>query len=160
MRNFNRQQAGITLIEVVIAIAVIASIVIAVGYAVTAYVEARSHLLIDTKAMYLAEEGYEIVRSLRDDDWNTIDSLVNNTVYYLDITAATIAVGTTAEVIDTDFVRSFIVEPVYRNASDDIVDATTPGATIDPGTRRLIMSVASPNGTTTVQAILTNLYAI
>lgn len=160
MKNFSRPQAGITLIEIVVAIAIIASIVIAVGYAVTTYVEARSHLLIDTKAMYLAEEGYEIVRSLRDDDWSNIGSLANGTIYYLDVTATTIAVGATAEVIDADFVRSFMLELVYRNASDDIVAAATPGATIDPGSKLLIMSVASPNGTTTVQAILTNLYAL
>lgn len=154
------RQAGVTLVEVVIGISIIAIAVVAIGYSVTQYVEARAALLNDAKAAYLAEEGYEIIRALRDTDWNTIEGLALDTTYYLDVSATTIGVTNTAEVIDGSFQRSFIVRAVYRNASDDIVTAATPGATIDDGSREIEITVSGPSGDSTFEAIITNLFAI
>ncbi len=155
----NGRQAGITLIEVVIGISIIGIAVVAIGYSVTQYVEARAALLNDAKAAYLAEEGYEIIRALRDSNWNTIEALTIGTTYYLDVSTTTIAVSNTPEVIDGSFRRSFVVQSVYRNASDDIVISTTPGASVDDGSREIEISVGGPNGTSSFEAVITNVFA-
>lgn len=159
LRMGNGRQAGVTLVEVVIGISIIAIAVVAIGYSVTQYVEARAALLNDAKGAYLAEEGYEIIRAIRDTDWNTIEALTIGTTYYLDVSTTTIAITNTPEIIDTTFNRSFVVQHVYRNASDDIVISTTPGATVDDGSREVEITVGGPNGTSTFEAIITNVFA-
>lgn len=157
---FFNQQRGVTLIEVIVAISLIAIIVIVVGLSVTTYVTAREQLLNDLKAMYLAEEGYEIIRALRDEDWNIIDSFVVGNVNYLKISPSDIDVGGGPELIDGQFSRSFVVQPVARNANDDIVSSTTPGSVIDTGAREIHVSVSGPSGISTFTTILTNIKAI
>lgn len=153
-------QSGVSLIEVITGVAIITIILVAIGFAVQTYVAARTTLLVNLKATYLAEEGYEIIRSLRDENWNTIDALPVNTTRYLSVSTTTRAITTTPEVIDTNFRRSFKLQSVYRNSNDDIVASTAPGAALDSETREVEMSVSGPNGTTTFEAILTNLYNI
>lgn len=159
MRPASFAQSGITLVEVVVGISIIAAAVVAIGFSVNAYVDARAVLLTDVKATYLAEEGYEIVRALRDDDWNTIDALALDTLLYLDVSTTTIAIGGSPEVIDTDFTRSFVLRELYRNGSNDITSSTTAGATVDDEGREIEVYVNGPNGTTSFQAIFTNLHA-
>ena len=153
-------QSGITLIEVIVGVSIIAVSLVAIGFSVTAYVDARSALLTNAKTAYLAEEGYEILRALRDEDWNTIDALPLNTTQYLAVSTTTIGVTNTPEVIDADFSRSFVVRPLYRNATDDVVSSTALGATVDDNGREIEINVIGPAGTSTFEAILTNLYAI
>jgi type II secretory pathway pseudopilin PulG len=151
---------GVSLVEVLIGISILAVMLVVIGYSINTYVNARAALLNNTKATYLAEEGIEIIRAVRDNDWNTIDALPTNTTRYLSVSTTTFSIVTTPEVIDTNFYREFKVRPVYRNASDDIVASTTVGATVDDGSRQIDMYVGGPAGTTTMQAIITNLYAI
>ena len=99
MKYLNLRQSGITLVEVMVAISIIASIVVAVGFSVTAYVDARSELLNDAKSVYLAEEGYEILRAIRDNDWNVIDVLTIGTTHYLSVSTTSINVSTTPEAV-------------------------------------------------------------
>jgi type II secretory pathway pseudopilin PulG len=159
MKTPCRLQRGITLIEVAVSITIITAILVVVGFSVNAYVEARSQLLVNAKALYLAEEGYEIIRALRDDDWSTFEGLSNNTTQYLSVATTTIGVGVGPEEIDAEFVRSFTLEAVYRDGDDDVVDSSTPGAVVDPDTRLVTVSVAGPTGTTTLQAVLANIHA-
>jgi type II secretory pathway pseudopilin PulG len=153
-------QKGISLIEVLVGVSIITVSLIAIGFSVTAYVDARTALLVNTKSMYLAEEGYETLRAIRDVDWNSIEGLALDTEHYFDISTSTIGVTGTPEIIDTEYRRSFILREVHRNASDDIVSSTTVGTTIDAGARDVTIYVQSPVGTSSVRAILTNLHAI
>lgn len=151
-------QAGITLIEVIVGISIIAIAVVAIGLTVNAYVDARNALLVDAKAIYLAEEGYEIARAIRDDNWNTIDALSTDTYHYLAVSTTTIGISGSPEVIDTDYIRSFMLRALYRNSNNDIVESTAPGATLDAEGREIEVFVASPNGTSSFTGILTNIF--
>lgn len=157
MRIYER---GVTLIEVLVGISILAVTLIAIGFSVTSYVTARQELVSETKATYLTEEGYEVLRAIRDNDWNTLKALTPNSTYYFAVSTTTLAVGTTPEIIDTTFRRSFVVRSVYRNATSDIVASGAPGATLDAGSRQFDISVNGPTGTTTFYAILTNIHAI
>lgn len=152
-------QSGITLIEVLVAVSIVSAILVVVGFSVTSFVEARSRLLVNTEALYLAEEGYEIVRALRNDDWATIDGYTVDTTYYLDVATTTIAIGGTPEVIDGTYYRSIIFREVYRDGNDDITASTTPGATVDPDMREVEIAVFGPTGTTTLRAIIGNIFS-
>lgn len=154
------KQSGVTLIEVIVGIGIVAVTLVAIGFGVNAYVDARRELITETKSTYLIEEGYEIIRAIRDNDWNTIEALTTGSTYYLAVSTTTLAVSTTPEIIDSTYRRSFIVRAVYRNASSDIVPSSTSGATVDAGSRQIDVSVAGPTGTTTLSAILSNLHAI
>lgn len=154
------KQSGVTLIEVIVGISIVAVTLIAIGFGVNAYVEARRELITETKSSYLIEEGYEIIRAIRDNNWNTIEALTTGTTHYLTVSTTTLAVSTTPEIIDTTYRRSFVVRAVYRNASSDIVPSSSTGATVDAGSRQIDVSVAGPTGTTTLSAILSNLHAL
>ncbi len=153
------RQSGVSLIEVMVAVSIIASMLGVVGFSVQSYVNARANLVNDMKALYLAEEGYEILRALRDDDWTTLSDLTIGSTYYLSVSTTTIATTTTQEIIDGEFYRSFVLDEVYRDGDDDVTVSTTPGATVDPDTLEMTMSVGGPSGTTTLRALLTNLHA-
>jgi len=157
--KYATKEAGITLIEVVIGISIIAVAAVAIGYSINAYVSARAALLSDLKAAYLAEEGYELIRSIRDDDWMTLDALSLGALHYLDVSSTTATVTGTPEVIDGEYTRSFELNALYRNASDDVTTSGAPGATVDDGGRTLEVNVYGPNGTTTFEAIITNIHA-
>ncbi len=159
-RPFVQRQAGVTLIEVLIAISIITSMLVVVGLSVTAYVNARTELLDDMKAVYLAEEGYEMLRALRDDDWNTLDALTRDTIYYFDVATTTLAVGGTPEVVDGSFARSFVLREVYRDGDDDITASTTSGASVDTEIVEVEVTVVGPSGTSSVTSLLSNIDAI
>lgn len=156
--RYHRHQLGISLVEVILGIGILALALIFINYTVTEFVTARDEALVETKALYLAEEGYELVRALRDNDWDTIAGLSVDTDYALEVATSTIALGPVPEIIDEDYRRRFHLRPLYRDSDDDIVASTTAGATSDSEGREVWVEVGSPLGTTTVRAILTNVF--
>lgn len=152
-------QSGVSIVEVILGVAIITGMVGAIGLTVNTYVDTREDLLLDTKALYLTEDGLELMRAARDTDWNTIDALPLDTPLAFDLSGGTIAITTTPEVIDSTFTRTFEVHALYRNASDDVVDSSASGATVDDEGRAIEMNVVGTNGTTTLETIITNLYA-
>jgi Tfp pilus assembly protein PilV len=154
------KQRGITLVEVLIGVGIAALVGVFVGLTVTQFAEARNVILHDVKKAYLAEEGYELVRFLRDEDWTNLSSLTSHTKYGLDTSTTTISTSASPELIDGTYERSFELRPVYRNSSDTIVASTTSGATVDNNSKEVVIFVADTNGTTTMQALLMNFSAL
>lgn len=154
-------QQGISLIEVLVAVSILSVALVFINYTITLFVSARTELLADAKTLYLAEEGYELVRALRDDNWSTIDGLSLDTDYALSVSTTTLGLGSVPELIDDEYRRRFEVRALYRDSGDDDVTAsTTPGAVVDANGRELIVTVGGPTGTTSVRAILTNLFEL
>lgn len=160
MRYSSTQQktAGISLIEVVFGVTIISIALIFIGYTVTLFVEARHEMRAGAQALYLAEEGYELIRAVRNDSWSTIDGLSVDTPYTFDISTTTIAVGSTPEIIDGEFNRVFEVRELYRDGDDDVVASTTPGSTADDEAREVLIRVGYQYGTTTLRGIVTNIF--
>jgi hypothetical protein len=114
-----------------------------------------SHEVADeTQALYLAEEGQELVRFIRDNDWTNISSLSIGVDYYLDIQTSDITTTATPEVIGR-FTRSFSLEDVERDSDDDIVSS----GSVDSGSRYVTVSVewGTPVRTVSLTSILTNI---
>lgn len=148
---------GISLVEVLVGVALIGVVGIFVSITVTQFAQIRNNILTDTNKVYLTEEGYEIIRLLRDEDWTNISGLSLNTPHYLQVSTTTLAIGGSSELIDGRYNRSFLVQSIYRNGSGNIVASTTAGATVDTDARELSVYVGDSNGTNTIKAILVNL---
>ena len=150
---------GITVLEVVIGVSIAALVLTFSVHAITQFINASRSISEKTAALYLAEEGLEMVRFVRDSSWATVSALSVNTVYGIRINGSNISIVAGPESID-GFTRSFTVQNVYRNAAtQDIVASTTGGSVADTGSKYVFMTVAGgiDPATTTLTTILTNL---
>ncbi len=153
---------GISLIEVLIASAIILTGVLALSSSFAAYVKFAYLNQKNIQAAYLAEEGLEAVTLLRDKSWSTyISPLTVETTYYLawNATSSVWLATTTTQYIDSEFLRSFVLSAVYRDGSDKIASS----GTLDTNTKKVTVSVAYFQGhsttTTSIATYITNLEA-
>ena len=165
MRIFSsRQQAlqrGIGSVEVLIGTAIVALTLSFTIATVNHFFTVGTKTADRVAAAYLAQEGVEALRFVRDSSWATIAALPTDTARYLDIDSDTIGITTTPEVVD-GFERTVFVRDVYRrSAGDDIVDeASEVGKVLDPNSKLVEVSVHAPATGVTVMlgAYLTNLW--
>ena len=153
-------QQGITLVEVLIASAIIMAAVVALLGVHSLYFKTALQNTDILKATYLAEEGVEAVRFLRDASWSThISPLTLNTNYGL-VPSGTSWLTSATNTATLGFTRTVRLSAVYRDASDDVVAS---GGTLDSNTKLLTATVSwNQNGTTTSKTIstyLTNLWS-
>jgi hypothetical protein len=158
MQRVSLVSRGVTAIEVAIGVSIAALVLIFAMQALALFINAGRTASERTKAVYLAEDGIELLRFVRDESWNTLSSLSANTTYYLQVTPSAVSVTATPQVID-EYTRSFRVSNVYRNSSDDIVASTTGGAVADTGSKYVTVTVTwgNPTNTITLSTILAHL---
>lgn len=154
-------ERGFGLVEVLIGVAIIVGATIGAGAAIGFYVKIGLKQTEKVQAAYLAEEGLEAVRFLRDAGFSTeIETLLVDQVYYLATTTTGWEATTSPVLIDNTFLRTLTFEEVWRRDSDkDIVASTSPDAkTVDESARRAVISVGSREGTTTIATYLVDLF--
>ena len=153
-----KTESGIALVEVIVGIAITGLVLVFVSHTITLFVTGAAETRTRTKALYLAEEGVEVMRYMRDSDWNIIDTeLSNDTSYYLTVATTSLATTTTPEIIDGTYTRSFSLSEVRRDADDDIVSS---GGTVDSHSRFITFSVGWGTATVTLPSLLTNIHDI
>jgi Tfp pilus assembly protein PilV len=138
--NFYKKNKGSLLIEVMIAAAIISSSVLAsVGvFGTIARLQYRNTARI--QASFLADEGIEAVKTLRNASWNTnIKNLTIGSKYYLYWNNHSWNINASTTLIDGQFSRYFTLNNVYRDSNFNIVASTTSGAAIDPDMRDMTM---------------------
>jgi len=146
--NF-KKKSGMSLVEVIIAAAIILALSIALISANLSYLRTSNTNIKITKAVYLAEEGVEAVNFIKNNNWADLGNIGTN--YYLYWTGSTWLATTTINVIDGKFERSFFTESVNRDLNDDIVLV---GGATDVNTRKLTVQVSwSDNTATTTKSI-------
>ena len=153
----NKKYRGIALTEVILGAAVAGIILVGISHTLTLFLKASNGTLEQTKALYLAEEGHELLRYIRDENWNTLDGLTTGTTYYLTVSTTTIGTTTTPEVIDTDYTRSFVLNNLNRDSNDDFVES---GGSSDPDSRIVTVTVSWGSKSVTLDSILTNIFDI
>lgn len=156
----NKLKSGITLVEVLIAAAIILIFLLALFGAHNLFLKAAFSSGEVIKASTLAEEGLEAIRFLRNSSWNAnIEQLLLDTDYFLTFTAGTWSTSTSYTLIDNIYERKIRLSAVYRDANSDIVAS---GGTVDPNARLVISSVSwLYKGATTTRSIstyITDLY--
>ncbi len=134
---------GLTLVEVVIASAIILAAIVTLLGVHTLYLKVALANTDSVKAAFLLEEGIEETRYLRDDSWSANIAGLTSTTTSID-----------------NFERMVTLSAVYRDSNGDIVSS---GGTLDTNTKLITSSVSwMVNGATTTKSIstyLTNLYA-
>ncbi len=162
--SFYKKNKGSLLIEVLIAAAIISTSVLAsLGvFGTMARLQYRNTARI--QASFLADEGIEAVKTLRNASWNTyVKNLTIGSKYYLYWNNHSWNVNASSTLIDGQFLRYFKLSNVYRDASFNIVESTTAGATIDTDMRSITMYVewVDEAGTSSksIETYLYNLFA-
>ncbi len=152
---------GFSLVEVVVGSAVLGVVFVSLISIYGTYIRASTQNASTIKMTYLAEEGVEAVRTLRDRGFaSNINGLTASTTYYLNFSGGFWVSTTTPEIIDTSYYRSFVLFSVYRDGNSDIV---TTGGTLDPDTRKVVVTVSYTPGvaattTKSLSAYLTNIF--
>ncbi len=158
-KRYFRKSTGVTSIEVVLGVSLAGIIIVYSATSIVQFINTARDVTVKTQALYLAEEGLELVRFIRDNDWTEISSLSLGSTEYLAVTGSDVSVSGAPEVID-EFTRSFSIENVYRNSSTfDIVASTTGGSVADPDAKYVTATVSWGNPTKSVSltTILTNI---
>lgn len=147
MIQIQKKQSGFFLIEVVVATALIAGVLISLLGLVQNTVEVSQRALERTQVAYLLEEGSEAVKTIRDGAWTNISTLTNGTTYYLSWSGTAWSLSTTPSTIGV-FTRTIVFSAVSRDANSDIVSV---GGSADTRTRKITETVTwlAPSGTQT-----------
>lgn len=150
MRNLLAQaRRGVISIEMVVGVSIAGLILVYAMYTVAQFVN-NAHVVSEkTQALYLAEDGLELIRFIRDEAWSNVSSLPLNTARYLEVTASAVSVTTTPETVG-EYSRSFTLSNVYRDSDDDIVASTTSGSVADPDSKYVTVNVTWDGGTESV----------
>lgn len=149
-----KKNYGFSLIEVLIACAIITTSIFALISTAQKGISLSNQALRATQASFLAEEGSEAVKSIRDGSWATISALSLNTTYYITYNTSTNtwSLSTTpTAAIDSIFTRTVTFSQVLRDSNDDI--AAT--GTADSRTKKVtvVVSWVSSDGSTISQTV-------
>jgi Tfp pilus assembly protein PilV len=135
-------QKGIGLVEVLVAASIFSVILGSLIVASNLYFRGASDSLKVAKAAYLAEEGIEAVKTMRDVSWENISDLSDGVDYYLvfNVSSTTNYVWelTTTETDIDYFTRVLNFTEVQRDIDGRIVSS---GGTVDVNSRRLDVSI-------------------
>ena len=156
------------MVEIIVGASIISISLLALVGIYNYYLQVTIHNTPNIQAAYLLEEGMEVMRSLRDQSWDSnIQTLTFDgaTKYYLVFNTETSKWSTTASVqplIDGLFERVVTVNSVYRNANHEIVPNGTSGAVLDANTAMITTKVSWSNGSAvtdrTISSYLTDTF--
>ena len=133
---------GFTLVEVIVACAIITSSIFAVMSAAEKGITVSQDALKQMQGSLLLEEGAEAVKSIRDASWTNISGLTLGSTYYLSYNNTTNlwSLSTTpTSTIDSTFTRTVTLAAVSRDTNDDIVSS---GGTVDSRTKQITITLS------------------
>ncbi len=136
------KQAGQTIVEVMVAIAIAAVILPALATAIVASREGRAQEAERTQATALARQANEAVRSVREKGWSNISALTAGSPYHPTTAANAWSLTSGAETIG-NFTRQVVASDVQRNTSTGAI--VTSGGLVDPSTRKVTVTVSWSN---------------
>lgn len=84
MRLLNNKR-GIAIVEILIGTSILTIILAFISTTLVLFLDTSNLAMEQTQALYLAEEGQEFLRYLRDEDWDTIAGLTEGDTYYLSL---------------------------------------------------------------------------
>lgn len=145
---------GFGILEIVIASAVVGVSIFSLSAAAVLSNRLQIQSIEKIRANFLAEEGVEAMRFLRDKSWDVnLANLSSGANYYLGFSTTTSiwSIGATPSThIDSIFERKISVESVYRDLNDNIVSF---GGAEDINSKKInvVVSWSERGATSTVQ---------
>ncbi len=156
-----RSTKGIGLVEVIVGASILSIAGVALLLTYGFYVKIASVAPRPIQAVFLEDEGIEVMRIIRDKSWTSISNLNADTTYYLSLATSTglWTTTTTPKMIDGIFERTVVIATVNRDVNNDIISG---GGSLDSNTKKVTVSVSwVKNGATTTKQLigyLTNLF--
>jgi type II secretory pathway component PulK len=141
---------GFMTIEVLIGVFIITISILASMTVAQKSIYVSRQALHFSQANFLLEEGAEIVRITRDNDWNNISSLVLGTDYYPLFSLDNWSLSSTPNTVGI-FTRKININNVKR---DDITKDISDIGTNDDGSKLVIVTVSWIEGGTTITKTL------
>lgn len=111
------KQRGISVVEVIIASAVISISMISINSVYSNFLQLSLENTSKVQATFLLDEGVESIKTIRSFSWSNIASSTPGVNYYLIWQNNRWQSTTTPNIIDDKFIRKFTVENVYRDPS-------------------------------------------
>lgn len=137
--DLNKDNKGITIVEILIAVAIMASFIGVLSLAFMLYLQVATAGPKHTAAVFIADEGIEAVRTIRNRGWESeIKTLMNEETYYLYLSEGGWVATTTEQTIDDTFVRKLTFSEVKRDGEGVIAET----GSVDEGTRKVDVSVS------------------
>jgi len=142
MRSEHRSIGGQSLVEILIAVGISATLI---GSVVSTYVvslNSNANARLSAVATELAQETYDNVKAISEAEWNTIYGATKGIPYYLSLGEQTFSLASGSEDVvanDVTYTRSFVVDDVSRSSGGDIVSV---GGIDDPSTQRVTVTVS------------------
>lgn len=136
--NFKNSQ-GFSLVEVLVMVFIATFAIFVVWRVYVLYIKISISNPALFQASFLAEEGIEVVKFMRDYGWShNIAVLSPGVSYTLTFDGAMWGVTTTPAYIDGFFDRRILFSDVYRDANGNISES----GTADPGTKKVAVIVS------------------
>ncbi len=131
---------GVSLIEVIIATAIIGGAIMYVAQSYGQFVTTSTDNIARVQAAFLLDEGVEAVKTLRGEKWTNVASTTSYIPYYLTWNSSKWAATTSVQVVDSTFYRT---------------------GTLDAGTRKVTVSVSwRDRAATTTRSIIMYVFNI
>lgn len=152
-------KGGFALIEALVASAVLVVVLAGAIGALLLSTRSGSGIGERLEATFLADEGIEALRIMRDSSWSAnIESLASNTKFYLEWNGTMWVATTTNTYIDGAFERSVVLYDVYRDSNQTIAGS----GDLDGDTRKVTVTVSwmadAATSTRSLSAYITNLF--
>jgi Tfp pilus assembly protein PilW len=153
---------GIGIVETLVGLSILVSAVLVLMAAFNNYINIAIRETNVLTATYLAEEGVEATRSIRDAGFAAdIATQTTGTPYHIVFNGTDWDFTATPQIIDGKFTRTVTLDDVYRRDSDsDIVDVSSGDPkTLDPETKKVTVVVSYEGGESrTIVTYLTDLF--
>lgn len=149
---------GVTIVEALVGTSILAVALVFISVTITLVASTAGDTVDRLRAVYLAEEGHELVRHLRDEDWTTeIAARTIGTAYYVAVATSTIDLSTTPDLIDGTFTRSVTFSQARRDANDDLIAS---GGANDTDARRVTVTVTWGSESFSSESLISNVHNI
>ena len=153
------QKNGFALVEALVSAGILSTVLAGAIGALLISTQSATTNGARVEAAYLADEGIEAVRILRDNGWGAnIDGHAPSEEFYLEWDGTTWVATTTNSLIDNIFERSIEFADVYRDGSEQIAES----GSLDSDTKLITVSVSWLSGdatsSRTLSAYITNLF--
>jgi prepilin-type N-terminal cleavage/methylation domain-containing protein len=130
---------GFSLVEVIVAVSIAAISILSVWKVYNFFIKISISNPSLFQASFLAEEGIEAVKFMRDSGWSSnITSLSSDVPYTLVFNGSKWATTTSVVYIDNKFDRRVSVSDVYRDAFGNIGET----GSFDPDTKKVLVTVS------------------
>lgn len=155
-----KKNTGFGLMEIIAASAVMVMVVLAVFDAFSVYIRTSKNNLDSVKASYLAEEGIEAVKIMRDAGWiQKISTITEGTAFRVGWNGTTWTSTSSSALIDGKFDRVIVLNNACRDGG---TNSFIQCGTSDPNARKVSVAVSwrNNNATTTkvLETYITNLF--